>query len=326
MTPELDEQLIETNNDLVYGLTASPSLPKPGAACFAARGTGLYRSDDGGKTWNNLFHTLFAGQTSVATAVATSPDFEHDRTVFAGMRGGVLRSTDGGLTWRASIYPPPEPTVVALAVSPNFAEDDMAFAGTAEDGVFFSSDGGVNWTAWNFGLLDMNILCLAISPSFSKDEILFAGTTTGLFVSNNGGRAWREVALPVDMPAIISLAISPNYASDRIIYVGTEENGLLRSSWGVARAGLRWEALGSGSLTYPINGILLDLAFPESTEVLVLHGSQLLFSRDRGNTFQKWARPELQDPFDATAAAAPRGFGPDAPVLVGGGGGVVLVV
>jgi len=312
--------MITPENDLVLSL-AAPAVA--GGPWFAGRAAGLFRTEDGGRTWQNAYTSLLSGQQALATtSVALSPDFEYDRTVFAGVTGGVLRSTNGGKTWRSALFPPPEPTVVALAVSSAYPHDDTLFGGTAEDGVFISSDGGASWTSWNFGLMDMNVLCLAISPDFERDETLFAGTTTGLFVSANGGRAWREVTLPVDLCAVLSLAISPNYARDRAVFAGTEEHGLFCSG---SRPGLEWRRVGAG-LSDPINAILLEPGFPVTPEVLALHGSQLFFSPDRGETFQPWQRPGLPDDFEVTAACTPLGFSPGVKVLVGGVGGKVLVV
>jgi photosystem II stability/assembly factor-like uncharacterized protein len=307
-------------------LAAPASFGRPGVACFAARRTGLERSDDSGHTWLNAYQSFLSGQLLATSSVVLSPDYERDQVVFAGVHGGVVRSNDGGHNWRSAIFPPPAPLVVALVVSPNFGEDGILFAGTAENGVFMSSDGGANWSAWNFGLLDLNVLCLAISPSFAEDETLFVGTTTGLFVSTNGGRAWREVVLPADLTAVLSLAVSPHYKDDRTVYAGTEEHGLFHSSAGKIQAGVPWERAGQGSLTQPINAILLAPDFPQSCDLLVLHGSELLYSPNQGETFQPWTRPGLEPDFEIMAVAAPTGFGPGPAVLIGGGQGEVLVV
>lgn len=312
-------------DDLIYALAAPLRFRQAGAPIFAARGSGLFRSIDGGSTWQDAYQTLVTGPALATSALALSPDFARDRLVFAGVNGGVVHSKDGGLNWRTAVFPPPSPMVVSLAISPNFSEDDTLFAGTAEDGVFISIDGGVTWAAWNFGLLDLNVLCLAISPDFAHDETIYAGTSTGVFVSTNGGRAWREVELPADLVAVLSLAISPDFASDRTVFVGTEEHGLFRGSAGPDQTGMSWQVVGTG-LNDPINMILLAQGFPEPPEVLALNGSQLWFSTDRGDTFQTWQRPNLPDDFGVMAAAAPHGFGPDAGVLVGGASGEVRVV
>ena len=321
MPNQTEAELLSIETDPIYALAAPTTIGEPGAVCFAARGAGLARSEDGGHTWLNAYESFVTGQVLATASVALSPDYARDHVVFAGVLGGVVRSTDGGQSWRSAIFPPPAPLVVALVVSPNFGEDGILFAGTAENGVFVSSDSGANWSAWNFGLLDLNVLCLAISPNFIEDETVFAGTTTGLFVSSNGGRAWREVVLPVDLTAVLSLAVSPHYKDDRMIFAGTEEQGLFRSL-----AGMQWAKVSPDDLTQPINAILLASHSNQPPDLLVLHGSQLHYSADQGETFQHWTRPGIETDVEIMAVAAPAGLGPGAPVLIGLGDGEVLVV
>jgi photosystem II stability/assembly factor-like uncharacterized protein len=326
MPVQSEDELLSIENDPIYALAAPASFGQPGVACFAARRTGLARSEDGGHTWLNAYESFLSGQLLATSSVVLSPDYARDHVVFTGVHGGVVRSNDGGHHWRSAIFPPPAPMVVALVVSPNFGEDGILFAGTAENGVFMSSDGGANWSAWNFGLLDLNVLCLAISPNFVEDETLFVGTTTGLFVSANGGRAWREVVMPADLTTVLSLAVSLHYRDDRTVYVGTEEHGLFHSSARKIQAGVPWEKVGQSSLTQPINAILLASDFPRPWDLLVLHGSELLYSPNQGETFEQWTRPGLEPDFEIMAVAAPAGFGPGSPVLIGRGEGEVLVV
>ena len=320
MMTDLAENQLDAQNELVYALAA----PQNNGPYFSACTNGLYRSNDRGQTWTNAYKSIGAAQSSATMAVASSPDFEHDQTVYAGVQGGILRSTDGGHTWRSAVFPAPAPTVVAIAISPGFSVDNTLYVGTAEDGVLVSSDGGSSWTAWNFGLLDMNILCLTISPGFTQDETLFAGTTTGLFVSTNGGRAWREVDLPADFPAVLSLAISPDFTSSGRVFVGTEEHGIFRTR-GQFHFKSNWEHLDALFMD-PVNAILLDLGTSGSVEMLVLHGSELFHSSDGGTTFHPWTRSTLPEGYEITAIAAPTGFTADAPVLVGGIGGKSILI
>src|SRR5690349_15233470 len=86
--------------DVVNALAASPDFRLDGI-CFAARNTGLYRSDDGGKSWLPLYGTLDLTAPLATTSVAVSPVFSSDQTVFAGVNGGILRSANAGTTWEA---------------------------------------------------------------------------------------------------------------------------------------------------------------------------------------------------------------------------------
>ncbi len=125
--------------DAVLALAAAPN----GQICFAAGVAGLYRSRDGGQNWRVAIQSE---RPLAALAVALSPLFMRDRTLFAGVADGVLRSRDGGATWGLATMASPPPTVVHLAFSPAFAKDRRVFAATEQDGVFRSTDGGDTWT------------------------------------------------------------------------------------------------------------------------------------------------------------------------------------
>jgi len=206
---------------------------------FAARHSGLYRSQDGGETWQLAYETLDIQEPIPTNAVALSPDFEKDEVVLAGVSGGVLVSTNGGRDWVFARFHEPAPTVTALAVSPGFASDGLALAATLEDGVFLSQDRGMSWQAWNFGLLDWNVFCLAVSPDFIHDRTVFIGVETGVYRSTNGGRSWRDMHFPVEAAPVIAIALSPNFPQDGILSVETEEMGFYRFT----DSGLTWEPI-----------------------------------------------------------------------------------
>jgi photosystem II stability/assembly factor-like uncharacterized protein len=297
--------------DITYNLAASPNYSEDGV-CFAARGSGLYRSQDGGETWQDAYEALKLKAPLPTMAVVVSPDFGGDRTVFTGVPGGILRSFNAGDTWDVVELPSPPPTVSGLVISPNYARDGILLAATVEDGVFSTSNRGGQWTAWNFGLLDLNTICLAISPDFAQDETLFVGTDSGIFRSPNGGRAWREVDFSPDLAPVLSLAMSPAYAQDRTLFAGTESEGLFCTQDG----GLTWVRLQAENIDGAVNAILLSPQFPDEPEILVAGSDRLLFSRDGGQQWSAWGTSGRFD--DGLACvAAPEGHGAGASLLVG---------
>lgn len=299
--------------DIVYALATSPAFAQTKqGVCFAARSSGLYRSDDGGSTWRSAYDSLDLSEPLAATAVALSPDFESNQTVFAGAPGGVLHSVDGGQTWYVAPLPSPPPTVSTLVVSPNFSHDGVLLAGTVDAGVFRSADRGTRWAAWNFGLLDLNVIAMAISPDFANDETLYVGTDSGIFRSTNGGRAWREVDLPIGFEPVLSLALSPNYAEDGIVFAGTESQGLFHST----DRGRSWSRLGEDVITDAVNAIVLSPEYPAKQDVLVMLSNTLLISRDNGQSWSDW-KADLHFEQGLSAVAAPQGLEESAPLLLG---------
>jgi photosystem II stability/assembly factor-like uncharacterized protein len=297
--------------DIVYTLATSSNYTVDGC-CFAGRASGLYRSIDGGKTWDYTYDSLNLQAPLTTVSVALSPTFASDRTLFAGVQGGILRSFDAGHTWYIAQLPPPPPLVTSLVISPDFANDGVLIAGTMEDGIFRSGNQGHTWSKWNFGLLDLGVLALAISPGFAQDDTLFLGTETSLYRSANGGRAWREINFPTDLAPVLSLTLSPHFPADGTLFAGTETNGLFKST----DHGQTWQPIAVEIPRGPINAIILNTGATPDLHILIVAGSHLLVSRDGGQTWHAW-NPDYQAKHSFAAIAAPQGLAPNAPLLIG---------
>ncbi|MCU0513513.1 MAG: hypothetical protein MUE40_13205 [Anaerolineae bacterium] len=207
--------MIAEATESIYALAAA------GSTLYAGRAGGLYRSPDGGRTWEDALAGLERPPGLAVTAIGLA-----GAQLFAATRGAVLRSEDDGHTWQVvGLAAPPPPLVSALALSPDFARDGVLLAATAEDGVFVSSDRGQSWLAWNFGLLDTNVYSLALSPGFARDARVLIGTESGIFSSTSGGRSWQETAFPLSAAPVLSVCA----AGGGRWYAGTEEHGLFQS-------------------------------------------------------------------------------------------------
>lgn len=271
------------HGDTVFSLAASPDFAQDGI-CFAACASGLYRSQDGGRSWESIsFSAEHHGQMA-ATALAVSPDYAQDRSLFIAVKGGVLRSSDGGDTWFTARFPAPPPLFSALAVSPSFEYDGVLLAGTMEDGVFASSDRGTHWQPWNFGLFDLNVLCIALSPNLQQDETVLAGAETGLYRSANGGRAWRATAFPTDKAPVLCLAfVNEGAAGKTRILAGAENHGL----WVSGDEGESWTRLAPAIIPESVNDIQIIRKPDGSRHLFALVNDGLLTSADGGQT---WTR------------------------------------
>jgi hypothetical protein len=249
--------------------------------CFAATDAGLWRTADGGTSWEPAVSELAAGGGIAATAVAVSPAFASDGVVLMSIPGGIGVSSDGGRSWRFGQLPLPAPVVSSIVFSPRFDQDAVAFLGTVQDGVFRSDDGGSTWVPWNSGLLDASVTSLAISPNFAVDQTIFAGTTTGVFRSSNGGRRWTPVDFQEDSHVPISgLGVMADGSDGLVVFAGSETGDL----WSSADMGESWRGIGeyTGGTVRAITTASMESAH---ARVALLGDETLMHSIDGG---ERW--------------------------------------
>ena len=295
------------SQDFVYCLAASPNF-KQDDLFFSAKQSGLYRSRDGGQTWEDAFASLKLNSPLPTTFVTLAQTTEDTPIVFACVEGNILRSKNGGEAWEVAELSSPAPLVTSLVVSPNFAEDGVLLAGTMQDGVFRSTNRGAAWTGWNFGLFDPNINALAISPDFGDDQTVLVGTQSGIFRSRNAGRSWRDLSFPIDSAPVLALAVHPSGT----IYAGTETEGLYISHDG----GKTW--------VQGLSGAVEQILYQADKKILVLNVSSFQKSEDGGQSWGTRTRFELDS--DISCLAAPLGLDASHPLWVGLSNGQVIQI
>lgn len=299
-------------------------------------GDGVFRSLDGGATWQAARRGL---QELDIEALAV----DSRGSLFAGTPGGgVYRSTDRGTIWEqangalvassfrrrwpwqrqaAAVERLPSTAVRALAVA-RWAGGPVLFAGT-DAGVFRTGNAGRSWEPANRGLpgtdpgsgvTDLAVVALAVGPD---DGVLYAGTGQGVFRSTDGGRRWRPAnrGLPATNPLT---GRSSTAVRTLVAYRDRrrgEEHLVAATSRGLFRAGAaaeRWEPADQGLGGDPGGAspevlCLLIQDDPVTVTVRLLAGTArgLFSSLDHGAT---WEPVPLDGPSRVEAlAAGPQG-------------------
>ncbi|MBI5563853.1 MAG: hypothetical protein HY870_03085, partial [Chloroflexi bacterium] len=170
-----------------------------GLSAYYYGGSGVYRSPDGGQTWQPASR----GLTDLSiNRLAISPDFKADRTLFAaGARGGLSRSTDGGDSWvsladRYRTDPNTQAALTALSLSPNFARDRSLLIGhmSGLGGTWLSHDGGETWRK----VLAESATRIAY---LADGQTIYAALSSNSVVrSDDGGETWTAASDGLDVP------------------------------------------------------------------------------------------------------------------------------
>lgn len=245
---------------------------------FAATNAGVFRSRDGGSTWEPPKSPLDAFSSQ---SIAISPTFGQDHTLFAGSAdGGVYRSTDAGERWALWARLGQGSGVVALAVAREESGLTIA-AATLGEGLFVSKTGR-EWKACNSGLPDLSIVALALSPDFPRDGIAFVATERGLHVTSDGCRSWKQVWSAGENDGVQCIAISPDFPVDGTVLVGTERQGVMMSTDG----GSTWLPAGSGLPDSCVNSLVVSPDFRRDRTVIAGTGAGLAISTDSGHAWR----------------------------------------
>jgi photosystem II stability/assembly factor-like uncharacterized protein len=156
----------------VHGLAVDPGDDQVIYAAIA--GEGLYRSDDGGVSFEQVSDGV--GPAVYGLAVT------RDGRVLAAEQRGVFTSEDGGATWDILL----EESVVGLAVSPGDGRTVLATGA----GIFRSTDGGGTWR--RVQEISEGAWPVAWAPS-DPERAYVVGFDRELYRSTDGGATWQVV-------------------------------------------------------------------------------------------------------------------------------------
>jgi photosystem II stability/assembly factor-like uncharacterized protein len=105
--------------------------------------TGLFRGDDGGRSWKKV---ALPAKNSHLDVMAVTADPKDAGTIYIGTHeAGVFKSTDGGVTWKQMNNGLGGMDVHGLAIDPNAPSKLHAAVREKGEGIYRSTDGGGKW-------------------------------------------------------------------------------------------------------------------------------------------------------------------------------------
>ena len=212
---------------------------------------GISISLDSGGTWTDYPQGLIKDkqadefETHHFSEIALSDNFLVDKAAFLGGFNGLYRSIQGGQQWR-EIETLARGVVVAMDVSPNYAEDGTLALTTYVGKIMMSNDEGKTWELTMNGVevprLNGNFepsyqdprrfFDMAFSPDYASDKTLFtSGLWTKFLRSTNGARSWSLHSLSREARGL-TLLLSPEFGSDKTLFVGNQAGVMFRSTNG----------------------------------------------------------------------------------------------
>jgi photosystem II stability/assembly factor-like uncharacterized protein len=217
----------------------------------AGFGDGIYRTLDGGKSWENMG---LQQSEHIAKILIDPRDTD---VVYAASQGplwapggdrGLFKTADGGATWDLVLeisentgvadlaFDPRDPDVIYAASYQRRRHVGVLVAGGPESNIYKTTDGGNTWKRLSRGLpnADRGRIAIAVSPI--QPDVVYAlvaaaGDASGFFRSTDRGESWTRMSdyIVVDPQYYGEIYADPHhfdrvYAVDMIFHV-TKDGG-----------------------------------------------------------------------------------------------------
>jgi photosystem II stability/assembly factor-like uncharacterized protein len=255
-------------------------------------GGGIFRSEDGGETWERLGNGAPTG-TVLHLAVASGAP----HIIYAAGYGdvGVYKSMDGGDSWQPiNSGFAKNPGVHRLAIDPY--DNQVVYISVSGQGVYRTDDGGQSWIPIGVGL-NIDVRAMAIDPGNQQNIYAGGGAdsgTPGAYRSlDNLGQSWAPMTEGMGNRVVWSLALDQSVPQN--IYAGTE-------------SGIWKYALVSGPADYSISindGALFTNQTAVSLALTAPPGTtQMIIGNDGGFSGASWEPFASQKSWEITSVGA----------------------
>ncbi len=158
-----------------------------GDVVYGFHGGLLYRTVDGGETWETLDEATVVQEAGGALSLAVDPS--DAETVLVATQAGLLRLTDDG---RDASLLLDGPTTAVSSVGTD-ADRILAYVPAPGPGLVRSDDGGGSWQQLGFDVDEDAVGHIAVHPD--EPDLVYVGTFgASLYRTVDGGRSWERLA------------------------------------------------------------------------------------------------------------------------------------
>jgi photosystem II stability/assembly factor-like uncharacterized protein len=256
------------SNNKDRGFTLSPSL---------------WKSEDGGKTWQVKDKGEGSASISDADVLSLAVNPGNGENVYAGLKkGGILVSDNGGQTWHFMNFQSEK--VYGLALDPNSSALYASGVWQGTGKIFKTEDAGQNWKEIYTGPA-AGPLVISMAIDKKNSNAVYASTSNNEVIKSfDGGNSWKNIYL-ADSP-IIKIAIDA--VNGNLIYLMTDSGSAFRSQDG----GGNFEDI-TGRIDKSLFGFssnqfsILEADPLKSGNVYLAGAGGIIFSQDKGETWQK---------------------------------------
>jgi hypothetical protein len=234
---------------------------------------GVYRSTDGGQSWEQT------GATLANTWVWDLAQDQPTGALYAATIDGVYRSADRGSSWQQVGLD--EQWVISLTIDQRtgvlYAGTGIGSQGRGDVAVYKSAD-GLQWEQLPIVLQGSAVADLEVNPALGT---LLASTTAGIFRSDDGGVSWEEASTGLTASNVWSLLITDdgNTLFAGTFAAGTNRGAIFRSTDGAQS----WEEM---TINAPVSGVWTLAAGPGGRALYAGTIGGILRSVDRGRTWE----------------------------------------
>jgi photosystem II stability/assembly factor-like uncharacterized protein len=287
------------------------SESRPHEYWMGTTGGGVFKTTDGGLTWEPMSDRYFGGTIGAIGVATANPDIVYVGTGESPIRGnvshgdGVYKTTNGGRTWthlgltetrqisRVLVHPR-DPDIVYVGAQGH------VWGPNPERGVFKTTDGGQTWNKILFRNDSTGITDLEMDPT--NPDVLYAGfwqhhrkpwqlvsggAGSSLYKSTDAGQTWTELTrnpgLPTGVWGNVGVAVSPVMPNRVWAIIENDSGGVFRSDDG----GSTWTKVNEErrlrQRAWYYTRIYADT---EDSNTVYVSNVQFLRSRDGGRTWQ----------------------------------------